>query len=169
MNIRALTASDAETFHALRLRSLRDHPQAFGSAHADEINFPIEKIVERLQNTADRMTLGALVERELVGFVSFVRYVGQKTRHRAMLAAMYVMPERRGQQIGAALLDQVIDYARGLADLEEIILAVTVGNPSARRLYATAGFVASHIEARYIKLDEQYYDIEWMTLRLGSR
>jgi GNAT superfamily N-acetyltransferase len=166
MKIRGLNAEDAQAFHALRLRSLREHPEAFGSAYEDECSFPIERVMERLQNSSDKLTLGALIDDELVGFVSFVRYLGRKTRHRAMLASMYVIPEARGRGIGSALLNGVIHHARALSDLEELILAVTVGNETARRLYQMAGFVPSHVEKRYIKVDDMYYDIEWMTLRL---
>jgi RimJ/RimL family protein N-acetyltransferase len=55
-----------------------------------------------------------------------------------------------------------------LPDLEELILAVTVGNVPARRLYLAAGFELSHVERRYIKVGDQYYDIEWLTLRLHA-
>ncbi|CAN5718626.1 GNAT family N-acetyltransferase [soil metagenome] len=166
MKIRTLHAEDAQTVHALRLRSLREHPEAFGGAYEDEVNFPIERVVERLQTSTDKITLGAVIDEELVGFVSFNRYPGRKTRHRASLGAMYVKPEARGRGVGSALLNEVIHHARALTDLEEIILAVTVGNETAHRLYQAAGFVDSHIEKRYIKLGDTYYDIEWMTLIL---
>ncbi len=166
MKIRTLNAEDAQTFHTLRLRSLREHPEAFGSAYEDEINFPIERVVERLQTSADKITLGALIDEELVGFVSFNRYPGRKTRHRASLGVMYVKPEACGRGVGSALLNEVIHHARALSDLEELILAVTVGNETAHRLYQAAGFVDSHVEKRYIKLDDTYYDIAWMTLVL---
>ncbi len=167
MKIRALNAEDAPKFHALRLRSLRENPEAFGNAYEDEVNFPIERVLERLQISAEKITLGALIDEEIVGFVSFNRYPGRKTRHRASLGAMYVKPETRGRGIGAALLNEVIHHARALSDLEELILAVTVGNAAAHRLYQAVGFVDSHVEKRIIKLDDTYYDIVWMTLRLS--
>ncbi|MCX6043840.1 MAG: GNAT family N-acetyltransferase [Chloroflexi bacterium] len=166
MKILPLHAEDAQSVHALRLRSLREHPEAFGSAYEDEVKFPIERVVERLQTSADKISLGAWIDEELVGFVSFNRYPGRKTRHRASLGAMYVKPEARGQGVGAALLNEVIHHARALVDLEEVTLAVTVGNETAHRLYQAVGFVDSHVEKRYIKLDDRYYDIQWMTLRL---
>jgi len=50
--------------------------------------------------------------------------------------------------------------------VEDVILAVTVGNDRARTLYASLGFVSYSIDPRYIKWDGQYFDIEWMILSL---
>ena len=66
------------------------------------------------------------------------------------------------------MMQTLIDRAPTLEHVEEIILAVTVGNGAARSIYLATGFEPSHIEKRYIKVGERYYDIEWMTLRLGS-
>lgn len=165
MNVRVLKPEDAEVFQALRLRALREHPEAFGSAYEDESTLPIETIRERLQFSPDRTVFGAFSDEILVGTSMFHRYAGRKTRHRAMIGAMYVATEMRGRGIGAALLNETIHHARSLVELEELILAVTVGNGAARALYQAAGFSASHVEQRYIKVDGQYYDIEWMVLR----
>ncbi|MEZ4869891.1 MAG: GNAT family N-acetyltransferase [Caldilineaceae bacterium] len=166
IRLNMLTVDDALLFHRLRLRSLREHPEAFGSAYEDELNSPQEKVMERFQGLPDRFIYGAWAAEQLVGFAGFWRYPGLKTRHRGGIGGMYVAPEVRGQGIGSALLAQLIEEARLLPGLEEITLAVTVGNMSARSIYLAAGFKPSHIEKRYIKFNERYYDIEWMTLFL---
>ena len=81
---------------------------------------------------------------------------------------MYVTPNQRGRGLGRLLLEYAVNHARQLPGLEEINLAVTVGNDLARRLYERFGFVFSHREPRYIKIDDRYYDIDWMTLSLGQ-
>ena len=80
---------------------------------------------------------------------------------------MYIAPAARGQGFGKALMQALLDRAPTLEHLEEILLAVTVGNEAARSIYLAAGFEPSHIEKRYIKIGERYYDIEWMTLLVG--
>lgn len=55
MNVRVLKPEDAEVFQALRLRALREHPEAFGSDYEDECNLAMETIRERLQNSPDRI------------------------------------------------------------------------------------------------------------------
>jgi GNAT superfamily N-acetyltransferase len=166
MQIRPLNPEDAQAYQALRLRSLHEHPEAFGSDYEDECMMPLETVAERLQHTPNRIMFGALVDGKLAGMIHLGRSTGRKTRHRAGLGAMYVAPEFRGRGIGAALLAEAIRHARTLPDLEELILAVTVGNETARSLYTKAGFAFSHVEKRYIKVEAQYFDIEWMTMRL---
>jgi GNAT superfamily N-acetyltransferase len=168
MQIRLFEAEDAPVLQPLRLRSLREHPEAFGSSYEDECQLPLETVANYLRPTPDSWMLGAWVDMQLMGMLSFRRNPGRKVRHRGGLGAMYVAPEYRGQGIGAALLAEAIRRAHTILDLEELTLAVTVSNQVAKSLYLRAGFVPSHVEKRYIKIDHHYFDIEWMTMRLVS-
>lgn len=166
MELRLLEKTDAQTYHALRLRALQEHPEAFGAAYEDEKLMSLEAVAGRLQPMPERFMLGAWLEGDLVGMAGFGRALGKKTRHRGGIYSMYVAPEARGQRMGRALLAEMIQRVRALPELEEIILAVTVGNGAARSIYIAAGFIPSYIEPRYLKIDNHYYDIEWMTLHL---
>ena len=64
------------------------------------------------------------------------------------------------------LLD-AITRAHTLSGLEDLILAVTVGNERARALYLAAGFTSVAREHRYLKIGEQYFDIEWTHLSVN--
>jgi ribosomal protein S18 acetylase RimI-like enzyme len=166
--IRILTPADAAAYQPVRLRSLQEHPEAFGSSYEDEMVRPLEIVAGRLQATADGFMLGAWQGTALVGIVGLHRQPGIKIRHRGGVGGMYVAPEARGLGIGKALLHELIAQAPTLQELEEIILAVTVGNATARAIYRAAGFAPSHIEKRYIKVGTNYYDIEWMRLLLKN-
>jgi ribosomal protein S18 acetylase RimI-like enzyme len=80
---------------------------------------------------------------------------------------MYVPPEYRDQGVGKALLLDAITRAHTLSGLEDLILAVTVGNERARALYVVVGFTSVAIEPRYLKIGVQYFDIEWMHLSVS--
>lgn len=167
--VRLLTAEDAAQYRRVRLQALAEHPEAFGSSAEDFAVQPLESVAERLANQTERFSLfGVFVGDELVGLVGFGRDNGLKVRHRGGIYQMYVSPEQRGRGLGWQLLEYAVDYARQLPGLEEINLAVTVGNDPARRLYERFGFAFSHREPRYIKFDGRYYDIDWMTLRLQN-
>jgi RimJ/RimL family protein N-acetyltransferase len=166
VNIRVLTARDAAAYQAVRLRALQECPEAFGSAYEDECTRPLTAVAERLQDLPGRFTLGAWRAEDLVGIVSFHQAIGRKICHRGGVGGMYVAAEARGQGIGRTLVAELVSRAGGVPALEEIILAVTVGNTTARSIYLAAGFQPSHVEKRYIKLADRYYDIEWMTLLL---
>lgn len=167
--IRLLTPDNAAAYQTVRLRSLQEHPEAFGAAYEDELIRPLSAVAERLQEAPGRFTLGAWRAEDLVGIVSFTQAFGSKVCHRGGVGGMYVVSEARGLGIGRALMAELVERAGRIPALEEIILAVTVGNPTARSIYLAAGFQPSHVEKRYIKVADRYYDIEWMTLELGKQ
>jgi len=167
MNIRLLNETDAAAFQAVRLRSLCEHPEAFGASWEDEQSRSMEEVAAQLcDNPPNTYTFGAFVADTLLGIVSLQRFVRPKVRHKAMLGGMYVVPEARGQGVGVALLDAVIKQARSLDGVQDVSLAVTVGNKTARNLYIRAGFVPWGVEPRYINVDGQRFDIEWMKLHM---
>ena len=166
--IRVLAPDDAAAYQPVRLHALQEHPEAFGSSFEDEVSLPPDVVATRLAETPDGFTLGAWQNDTLVGIVGLHRPTRVKLRHRAGVGGMYIVPRARGLGMGKAMMQALINRAPTLKHLEEIILAVTVGNDAARSIYLATGFEPSHIEKRYIKVGERYYDIEWMTLRLGS-
>jgi len=167
--VRLLTAEDAAAYRRVRLQALQEHPEAFGSSAEDFAVQPLVDVADRLRSQSERFSLfGVFVEGELNGLIGFGRDGGLKVRHRGGIYQMYVTPNQRGRGLGRLLLEYAVNHARQLPGLEEINLAVTVGNEPARRLYERFGFVFSHREPRYIKIDDRYYDIDWMTLSLGQ-
>lgn len=166
--IRALDPADAAAYQGLRLRALREHPEAFGAAYEDEAGVGLEQVAAQMGAGAP-LTLyaGASLDAGLVGMLVLSRYPRAKLRHRATLSSMYVAPEARGRGVGAALLGFALDHARAQDGLEDLTLAVTVGNEAARRLYLAAGFRPYGVEPRLIKLGGRAFDVEWMHLRLG--
>lgn len=167
MNLRILNPADADLYHALRLRGLREAPTAFGSSAEEEQHMTREQVVQRIAGSLpENPTFGAFIDGALVGIVSIHRMMRPKTRHKGAIVGMYVAPEVRGQGVGRALVSEAIAYARTLPHLEELMLTVTVGNDSARHLYTSLGFETFAVEPRFLKLDERYYDGEWMALRL---
>src|SRR5438874_13624156 len=101
MYVRKLTETDAEDFWNIRLRALRDNPQAFGSSYEESVTTPLTNVVRRLRNEStagDNFILGAF-EVDLVGTVGFRREQGIKERHKGMIWGMFVVPEMRGKGI----------------------------------------------------------------------
>ena len=169
MDIRRLDETNAQVFQALRLQAVHDHPEAFAVSFEEEQAQPIEAVAERFRAHSDEeFVLGAFLDERLVGMAGFGRLKRAKIRHKGHIWAMYVAPEARGRHVGRALLDEIVRRARRLPGLEEVVLAVTVGNEPARRLYLAAGFVPYCVEPRFLKIGEQYWDIEWMALGLAT-
>jgi ribosomal protein S18 acetylase RimI-like enzyme len=169
MELRELTEGDAAIYWPLRLRALREEPEAFGASYEDAQSRPLADMVERLSAARQNgdFTLGAFNAERLAGVVTFVRASGRKNRHIASIYAMYVASEARGAGYGRALMTSLIARARALDGLEQLKLAVVTTNTTARALYLSLGFEVYGVQRKALKLDDgRYMDEELMALWL---
>jgi GNAT superfamily N-acetyltransferase len=112
MNIRKLTTDDTPAFRELRLRALKEHPEAFSMSYESEFEMPVEQATDRMRQTTeshDSFILGTYEDENLVGMVGFFRNRGRKVRHNCTIWGMYVVTEAQGRGIGKALLTQAIE------------------------------------------------------------
>lgn len=170
MIIRRLGEDDAEVFRELRLRALRESPEAFGSSYEETVAQPLASMAQRLRAdpaTPHDFVLGAFAP-ALVGMVGFRRDPRRKTCHKGSIWGMYVARAMQGSGVGRALLERVIEEARKQPELEQITLYVVSSNLAARHLYASCGFTVYGVEPRALKLDGRYLDEDLMILHLWS-
>ncbi len=97
MHIRALAPSDAAAFQALRLRGLRECPEAFASSYEEEVDTPLVEIEKRLQPKNDSAVFGAFKDSELLALVGLQREGMAKLAHKSFIWGVYVAPEARGR------------------------------------------------------------------------
>jgi ribosomal protein S18 acetylase RimI-like enzyme len=160
--IRRLGPDDAAAYRAIRLESLRDAPDAYGSVHADWANAPVQTFADR---TRSGFVVGAFDGDVLVGLAAMDREKGGNTRHRALVTAVYVRPEARGRGMTVAMMDFVAAHAvaEGIMQLE---LHVLVTNAPAIRAYEAAGFDRAGLCPRSILSRGQFLDEMLMVRRL---
>lgn len=180
MHIRRLTEADAAALRELRVRAVREHPDAFLVAAEDEERTTVADWAARLREKAPRSDdaiHGAFLDApagsggapRLVGMVGFFREPHRKLAHKAVIWGMYVAPEARGGATGRALLDAALAALRAVPDIEIVNLSVVVGNEAARALYLSAGFEHFGLERDAWKLGGRYLDEEMLALRLRPR
>lgn len=116
----------------------------------------------------DSFTLGAYINNELAGVVSFERdgLNREKLRHKGILFRMYVSKRFRGQGIAKNLIEAVIEQAKTLQGIEQINLTVIKNNETAKALYSKVGFKTFGSEENAIKWKGRYFREEQMVLRL---
>ena len=165
MSVRILNSADAAAFRELRLRALKERADAFTSSYEEEVRKPLAATEERL-GAGDNTFWGAFVDGQLQGMVGLSREPRAKNRHKGDVVAMYVAPESGRRGLAKALLQAVIDHARNVIGLEQLVLSVTRSNEAARQLYRAAGFTTFGVEPRAIKVAGAYFDKERMILFL---
>ena len=172
MEIRLLTAADTEIYRAVRLRAVTEERTAFITSAAEFQRQSREAIAARLrqqEHSPEDFTLGAFVDGQLVGTVTFVRREAEKLRHKGDIYGMYVVPQARRQGVGQALLTEAIQRALARPALEQLLLTVVETQTAARQLYASVGFVTYGREPRAVKVGDRYFDEELMILDLRKQ
>ena len=143
LTITALAAGDWPRHRDLRLRSLADSPDAFGSTLADERQRSEQAWAQRLAQATvsgrDCPLIAQLDGRD-AGLL-WARADGDDDGAIVTLYQMWVAPECRGHGVAAALLDGAVQWATARA-AGAVELGVTCGDTPAARLYARAGFTA---------------------------
>lgn len=127
-----------ELVKAVRVRSLKDSPDAFCATLADVEKLEPEEWRLRLANP-DAATFVALADGKGEGLV-----VGKSYDDRpgsAGLFSMWVSPAVRGRGIAGALVDAVIAWAKGEGKYERIFLEVGDHNTAAIQLYESRSFL----------------------------
>jgi len=160
--IRRLGADDAEAFRPLRLEALQHHPEAFAASYDEEARWSVRDYAQRLQDSA---VFGGLVGSTLSGSVGFFAQTHEKTHHKGVLWGLYVREAARGGGLGKALVEAVIEHARGKVE----IIQLTVVSEKPAQLYERCGFIRYGAEPRSLQVDGRYYDEVLMMLRLDDQ
>ena len=131
--VRLLVPAEWEVWRDLRLRSLADSPDAFGSTLFRELAFAETDWRDRLRS----MPVVAFVDGVPVALGGGYRIEPGWVQ----VVAMWTAPEHRGQGLAGLVLDLVVQTAR-LED-RRVALEVTRDNGPARAAYERYGFVAT--------------------------
>jgi ribosomal protein S18 acetylase RimI-like enzyme len=141
VRIRRAIPDEWERVRELRLRSLEDAPEAFGSTLERESAFEHREWVAWIDGWEGTRSALYVAEAERGGaWVGMA--VGSRTgeERRAHLYAMWVDPAWRTRGLGTGLVRAVLEWARSWG-ARSVVLAVTESNDGAARFYERIGFV----------------------------
>ena len=166
MIIRKLTKDDAEDYRQIRLEALYKNPDSFGTTYHEEAIKTIEQFRDRILVDNNNFILGCFEDKELIGIVAFHQESRIKLRHKAYISSMYVQQEYRGKGIGSLLLNELIERAKAINEVEILLLDIVKINFLAKQLYLSLGFQIYGIEKMAYKFNNQYFDLEFMCLQI---
>ena len=163
LQIRLLTPDDAPRYRDIRLDSLRQNPEAFGSTLEHESAMPLSWFAERI---VKGNIFGAFAGGELLGVAGYWPQEGAKVSHKAGFWGMYVRKPARRSGLGQRLVEAVV--SRASKRVEQIQLCVASDNEPAHKLYLKAGFSEYGREILALKQDGRYFD-EILMVRFLAR
>ena len=134
MKILQLHPGDENRLKQIRLRSLLEDPDAFGSTYKETKSRPPESWTSQLEKL---VTFVVVVNEQDVGIVRGVADESDATR--SWLISLWVAPEARRRGAGEHLVQAILNWAKS-ADFTCVCLEVGNHNLTAQALYTRLGF-----------------------------
>lgn len=164
---RQLISTDYDEYKRVRLVSLKQYPDNFGTTYDEELNSKSLKLEEAIKFKGhNNFAFGAFSsEEKIIGICGFVTEPRLKTQHRGEIVHMFVEARYAAQGIGTKILQLVINKAFDNTQIEQIILGVVYTNEKAVKLYKQLGFVEYGRLEKYFKTATQYFTQSFLCLR----
>lgn len=140
ISIRSIQPDEWPAYREVRLRALQESPDAFGSTYAAEAarnDAMWASRVSAASASGQDKALFAWIGSDICG-LAWCK-VSNAEPGVADLFQMWVAPDFRGRGVAAALLREIVAYARS-AGVATLRLGVTVAESPAMRLYRAFGF-----------------------------
>ncbi|MGE0754698.1 MAG: N-acetyltransferase family protein [Alphaproteobacteria bacterium] len=159
--VRLLTVHDADIFHALRLRAVKEESDSFLETEEEVAAKSAQDYFK------DGWIAGAFEAGKLVGITGLFRYKGRKLQHKGHVWGVYVVPGARGQKLSSRMLELLLASAKQ-AGIERVLLSANEKSLHTQDIYMRLGFEPYGVERNLMKRpDGSYISDVLMTKVLG--
>ena len=141
IRVEELKPGDGLIWRDLRLRALKDSPDAFGSTYEVEVQRSDDEWQDHInRNVADPLVTNFVARIDDEPAALAVCVFDENERTICHLFAMWVAPEFRRRGLGRAILESALDWMKQKG-AKKAQLSVTEGNKEALSLYRSFGFL----------------------------
>lgn len=170
MQIIRLTSAHAAAYREIMLQAYAFAPDAFQATVPEREPLPLAWWESRVSDHPDatQLVLGAFVETRLVGVAGLQFAQRERTRHKASLFGMAVLPQFQGRGIARALVEAILAQARSTPGTRIVQLTVTQPNTTALGLYASCGFTPFGTEPFAVQVGERFLSLVHMWRAVGE-
>ena len=141
IHVQELKPGDGLIWRDLRLRALKDSPNAFGMTYEVESQRSDDEWREQInRNVADPLVTNLVARVDDEPAALAVCRFDENDQTICHLFAMWVAPEFRRRGVGRAVLESALDWMKQKG-AKEAHLSVTEGNIEAFTLYRSLGFL----------------------------
>ena len=167
IKIISLKPDNWKKYRNLRLKALKEEPQAFGSTYEDNNKHPDEYWQQRLEDTLTKKTQW-LVFAKLNGIlVGMVGGFAEKEPDNAHVIAVYVTPEARGKGISKLLMKELLTRIKTNNIIKKITVDVNLEQDVALNLYKNLGFQVIK-RYRLVLGDGKEHDISQLQMAVNA-
>lgn len=139
IEIVSLKPEEWQLYRDIRLKALKEEPQAFGSTYVDNSKRPDEFWMQRLDDASKMFSqwlVFAKVDKKIVGMVgAFLEKLDE-----AHVIAVYVVPEAREKGISKMLMKELLAKIKTNGEIKKIVVDVNPEQVAALNLYKHSGF-----------------------------
>lgn len=141
IRVQELKPGDGLIWRDLRLRALKDSPDAFGMTYEGDAQRSDDEWQDQInRNVADPLVTNFVARfDDVLAALAVCRFV-ETDQTICHLFAMWVVPEFRRKGVGKAILESALDWMKQKG-AKEARLSVTEGNNEAFSLYRSFGFL----------------------------
>lgn len=140
IEIISLKPEEWQQYRDLRLRALKEEPQAFGSTYEKNAQHPDSFWQERIEDTINKNTQWLVFAKLNATLVGMMGAFVEKEPDTVHVIAAYVAPEARGKGISKMLMKELIKRIIANKIIKKIIVDVNTEQEAAVFLYKNSGF-----------------------------
>jgi ribosomal protein S18 acetylase RimI-like enzyme len=148
-----LTGKDTARFLELREKCLIEEAQNFRTSALDNSSLGFDYWHDRIE----RDHVAAIeIHGDLKAIGGLSRFVGEKLDHKGLIWGMYVHSDLRGTGAADAIMNALVDAARGV--LRQLQLTLAADNVGAQRFYERHLFTTYAIEPDALNRADRFAD-----------